>query len=133
RTIGAEHRVRTGDLRLGKTKVSRRNEIRRKWRRHSASLQILQANALPCAHALPGFLDAREEACVILEPIVEPVILRRKPDEDTCRLSVAGDHHLPDLGFSQVPGEVVLDLRERTFFTRDSRAGRAMTLPPTLR
>jgi len=55
-----------------------------------------------------GFLDTGQEACVILEPIVEPVILRRKPDEDTCRLSVAGDHHLPDLGFSQVPGEVVL-------------------------
>ena len=36
-----------------------------------SALQILQPNALPCAHALPGFLDAREEACVILEPVVE--------------------------------------------------------------
>src|SRR5256885_4140193 len=73
------------------------NEIRRKLRRHPASLHVLQANALSCTQTLPGLFDAREEACVILEPVVEPVVLRREPDEDTCRLPVAGDDHLPVL------------------------------------
>src|SRR5207302_1199919 len=58
-------------------------------------------------------LDARKETCVILKPVVEPVVLRREPDEDPCRLSVTGDDYLPVLGFPQVPGEVVLDLRQR--------------------
>src|SRR6267143_659181 len=88
------------------------NEIRRKLRRHPASLHVLQANALSCTKTLPGLFDARAEACVILEPVVEPVVLRREPDEDTCRLPVAGDDHLPVLGFPQLPGEVVRDLRE---------------------
>src|SRR6266478_5385272 len=113
--VGAEHRVRTGDLRLGKTKVKVRTRFVGSRGRHSASLHILQANALPCAQARPGFLDARKETCIILKPVVEPVVLRREPDEDACRLSVTGDDHLAVLGFPQVPGEVVLDLRQRNF------------------
>src|SRR3989441_3836521 len=110
--LAAGLRVRTGDLRLGKTRVKVRTRFVGRDR-HSASLHILQANALPCAQALPGFLDARKETCVILKPVVEPVVLRREPDEDPCRLSVTGDDHLPVLRFPQVPGEVVLDLRQR--------------------
>src|SRR5207244_2889995 len=131
REVGAEPLVRTGGVRLSKTKSSP-NEIRRKSR-PPASLHSVQANALPCAQALPGFLDARKETCVILKPVVEPVVLRREPDEDPCRLSVTGDDYLPVLGFSQVPGEVVLDLRQRNLLHSGfpNRASHDST--PTLR
>src|SRR5207244_13657443 len=60
----------------------------------------------------PCLYTGRAQACFFLEPVDDPFVLRREPDEDTCRLPVAGDDHLPVLGFPQVPGEVVLDLRE---------------------
>src|SRR3989442_12548492 len=114
--LAAGLRVRTGDLRLGKTRVKVRTRFVGSRDRHSTSLHILQANALPCAQALPGFLDAREETCVILEPVVEPVVLRREPDEDPCRLPVAGGDHLPGLRLPPGPGEGGPELREGNLF-----------------
>jgi hypothetical protein len=78
-------------------------------------LHILQADTTSGAQARPSSLDTREEARIVLEPVVEPVVLRCKADEDSGRLPVAGDHDFPFLGFPEMPGEVVLDLGKRNF------------------
>ena len=75
--------------------------------RNTASLHILQVNALPCAQALPGFLDARKETCVILKPVVEPVVLRREPAQDAGRLPVPRD-------------DISSDSARRRYFDRSS-------------
>src|SRR5204863_7535356 len=71
------------------------------------------ANAWACAHGISCVLGARKETCVSLKPVGGPVVRRRERDEGGCRISVSGDYYLPVLGFPQIAGEVVLDLRQR--------------------
>ena len=58
----------------------------------SAVPDILQADAPSRPEALPGRFDATKEFGIVLEPIVEPVLLGLKSNEDARRLPVARDY-----------------------------------------
>src|SRR6266511_3343357 len=77
--------------------------------------EVLEFGAGTCAQAGAGLLDPLQEPRVILQPEVEPIVLRLEPDEHAGRLAVARDHNRPLLGLAQVSGQIVLHLRERHF------------------
>src|SRR5438874_6954256 len=79
------------------------------------SVDLLERNASAGAQALAGVFDAREKARIALQAIVEPVILRRKSDQDPCRFAMTGDDDLLVFGLPEIAGEIILDLRERHF------------------
>ncbi len=60
---------------------------------------LLQRHAPAGPEALPCSLDAPQESWIALQPILEPVVLRLEPDQDSGRLTMAGDDDL--LAFRQ--------------------------------
>jgi hypothetical protein len=57
-----------------------------------------------------GFGDATEKLRVMFQTIVEPVILRCKPDQNTGRTTVTSDHDLFVDGQAEVLRQIILDL-----------------------
>jgi hypothetical protein len=54
-------------------------------------------------------LDAAQEARIVFDLIVAPVILGREADQQSGRFSIAGNDDLLVLGLAQKLGEIVLD------------------------
>ncbi len=54
----------------------------------------------PSRKLVSGLFDAAQEARVVFELMVEPVILGREADQQSGRFSVAGDHDLLPFGFA---------------------------------
>jgi len=71
------------------------------------SLDILDPDAATFSQALSRLLDAAQEARIVFELIVEPIVLGCEAYQHPGRLSVAGDDNLFVLGFTQKPGEIV--------------------------
>ena len=73
---------------------------------------VLESRARAGPKGLPGLLDAPEELGMVLEPVLEPVLLRLKPDQDPGRPAMPCDQDLLTRSQSQIPGEVILHLRQ---------------------
>lgn len=59
---------------------------------------ILQPNTQPAAQRRPRLGDLLKKLRMVLKPIPEPVLLRRKADEAPCRPAMSRDHDLPGGG-----------------------------------
>ena len=57
-------------------------------------LDVCVMHPRPSAQARARLLDVAQEARVVLEAVVEPVVLALEPDQDTGRLAVARDDDL---------------------------------------
>ena len=78
--------------------------------RFGYSLDILNPDAAPLAQALSRLLDAAQEARVVFEPMIEPVILGPETYRHSGGSAVSGDDDLLAFGFAQKPREIVFDL-----------------------
>ena len=74
-------------------------------------LNLLDLNTTPLLQALACLLEAAQEARVVFELIVKPIVLQREADQHAGRLPIAGDYDLLVLDFAQKPGEILLDFR----------------------
>src|SRR4051812_43384023 len=83
--------------------------------RRLAVLEIFQPNTASGPDAFAGLLDAAEEARVILQPVIEPVVFRGEPDQHAGGLAMTRDDDVAFLGFAQEMREVVLHLGQRDF------------------
>jgi hypothetical protein len=68
---------------------------------------ILNSDTTPLPQALSGLFYAAQQARVVFEAVIEPVILGPEADQHPGRFPVAGDDDL--LAFAQKAREVVLD------------------------
>jgi hypothetical protein len=58
------------------------------------SPQVSKWDSLPSAKSDACLLDAVQEFWVMFEPILKPILFRRKSDQDTGRTTVPGDDDL---------------------------------------
>ena len=81
-------------------------------------LGIFQRDSFLSSERRPGFGDSLEKLGMILQSVVEPIILRLEADQDARRSPVASYDDLLLLSDTEVPGEIVFDLRNRYFTNR---------------
>lgn len=74
---------------------------------------VLQQDAATFTNGCPSRGHALQEFRVVLEPIIEPILVGGKPDEHTCRPTVAGDHNLFVRRETQIFREVIFHFRQR--------------------
>jgi hypothetical protein len=70
---------------------------------------------LSCAQTVPRLFDTTEEARVMFETVLEPILFRFEADQEACRFAVTRDDDLLRLGLTKIPRQIVLDDRERYF------------------
>ena len=73
------------------------------------SLDILDPDASTLPQAPPRLFDAAQQARVVFEPIIEPVILGPEADQHADQFPVRGNDDLLAFGFARKPREVVVD------------------------
>ena len=75
--------------------------------------QVTKWHSLTSAKGDSCLLDATQKFRVVLEPILEPILLRRKSDEDAGRTTVPCDQNLVVGREPQISGQVILHFRQR--------------------
>lgn len=63
---------------------------------------IFQSNATASTEIGSRFTDTLKKLGIVLEPVIEPIILRLKADQNAGRFPVAGNDDLALLGETQV-------------------------------
>jgi len=79
-------------------------------------VEIGEPYATSGSQAAPGSSDSTKEPGITLQPVVEPIVFRLKPDEYPGGLSVPGDEHLLLPGEAENPREVTFASERATFF-----------------
>lgn len=82
----------------------------------STPLDVFEPNAAACSEILSCTLDALKKSGVILEPILEPIILRGEADKNACGLAVTGDYDVLPLGLPKKPRQIVFDFGKGNLF-----------------
>jgi len=82
-------------------------------RRDESFRQIFQPDASPISDACARLPDPLEKTRICFQPVIKPVFLGFKPDQQTGRLSVASDDDLLAFCESKEFREAVLHLAER--------------------
>ena len=77
-----------------------------------ASSQVSQWDSLTRAKRGSSLIDAAKKLRVMLQPIFEPVLFRRKSDENPGRATMPRDQNFFVDRQPQVLGEVILHLRQ---------------------
>jgi hypothetical protein len=72
-------------------------------------LDILDPDAAALSQAVARLLNPAQEAWIVFELIIKPIVLGREADQQSGWFTVAGNNDLLALGFAQKPGEIVLD------------------------
>ena len=80
------------------------------------SPQVSKWDSLTSANRDACLFDATQKLRVMLEPILEPILFRRKADQDAGRTTVPRNHDLFVDREPQILGEVILYLRQSHFF-----------------
>src|SRR6516162_3410296 len=78
--------------------------------------KVLQPGSTSGAQAAPRLFDAAQEARVMFETVVEPVLFRLEADQYAGRFTMARDDDLLRLSLAQIAGQIVLDFRKRDLF-----------------
>jgi hypothetical protein len=76
------------------------------------SPQVSKWDSLASAKGNACLLDATQKFWVMFEPVLEPFLLRRKPDEDAGGTTMSRDDDLFIDRESQILGQVILHLRQ---------------------
>ena len=95
-------------------------------------LHLSQWNSVTRTKSAARLLDATQKLRVMRQPIFEPVLFRREPNEDTGGTTVPGNDDLFFDREAQVLGQIILHLRQRhfpRFLGLASLARRAMPEP----
>src|SRR5207249_11059135 len=79
--------------------------------------------------ALARLCDPLQEAWIVLQLVVEPIVFRSKPHQDACRLPVPGDDDLLVLRQAEVLRQVIFDFRQSYLLHRSPHAPKAMPQP----
>src|SRR5256885_5542590 len=79
------------------------------------ALKVFQPDAAPGAQALARLRDATKETRIILQPVIEPVVLRGEADQHAGRLAVTGDDDVLLLSLAQEMRKIVLHRGQRDF------------------
>jgi hypothetical protein len=77
--------------------------------------QVSERDSLTSANRYARLLDATQKLGVMLKPILEPILFRRKADQDTGRTTVPCDHDFFVGCEPQILGKVILHFRQRHF------------------
>ena len=72
--------------------------------------QVIQAHTAPGTQAVTCLFDPSQEAGIVFQPIIEPIILRFESDQHASRFAMACDNDLLRLCFTEKPRQVILDL-----------------------
>ena len=89
--------------------LTKYGELRRRFTQTRRLFDILDSDAASLPQALSRLLDSAQEAWIVFELIIEPVVLGREAYQHAGRLSAAGNDNLLSFGFVQKSGEIVLD------------------------
>lgn len=79
------------------------------------SPHVSEGDSVTSTNRHARLFDATQKLRVMLEPILEPILVRGKSDQDSGRTTVPRDHDFFIDREPQILGKVILHLRERHF------------------
>ena len=81
-----------------------------------SSVQILDSDTAAGLNARAGAGDSGEKPWIMLEPVIEPVVLTGKANEDARRTTVTCDNNLLGCCLAEEARQVVFDFGEGDLF-----------------
>jgi hypothetical protein len=89
-------------------------------------------DSLSVPETLPRLCDPLEEAWIVFQFVIEPIVFRSKSHQDARRLSMPGDNDLLIFRQAEVVRQVILDFRQCYLFHRFHRVLQARNRPRIL-